>query len=121
VIVWVASAKLPQESVTRYTRVTLPPQLPTNPLSLVRENVNVGLQVSAAVPPAARNAVRFAYGEGTSPVHWTVMFGQVMLGLCVSCTMIVCKPLVVLPHWSVAVQRRWTVRVRPQPLLTTSL
>src|SRR5258708_5014802 len=69
VIVWVTWAKLPQASVARYTRVTLPGQMPTNPLSLVRENVTVGLHVSAAVPPAARNAVRLGYGGGTSLGH----------------------------------------------------
>ena len=31
---------------------------PTSPLSLIRENVSGELQVSVAVPPAARNAAR---------------------------------------------------------------
>src|SRR5438093_10793288 len=56
VIVWVHSAKLPQSSVTRYTRVTLPGQRPTSPPSPSREKVNVGLHASVAVPPAAWNA-----------------------------------------------------------------
>ena len=59
-IVWAHSPKLPHTSVTRYTRVTVPGHLPTSPLSLVRENVSVGLQLSVAVPPAARNAARLA-------------------------------------------------------------
>src|SRR5216117_3945019 len=49
------------------------------------------------------------------------MVGQVTLGLVVSTTVMVCQPLVLLPHWSVAVHRRRTVRVGPQLLLTTSL
>src|SRR6266487_4554191 len=73
VILCVASPKLPQSSVTRYTRVTVPGQRPTSPLSLVREKVSVGLHVSLAVPPAATNAVRLAYAAGTSPAHWTAM------------------------------------------------
>src|SRR5438093_8816156 len=60
VILCVASPKLPHSSVTRYTRVTVPGQRPTSPLSLVREKVSVGLHVSLAVPPAARNADRLA-------------------------------------------------------------
>src|SRR6266540_3556012 len=77
VIFCVASPKLPHSSVTRYTRVTVPGHRPTSPLSLVSENVSVGLQVSLAVPPAARNAARLAYGAGTSSAHWTAMAGQV--------------------------------------------
>src|ERR1041384_2637064 len=121
VILWVTSAKLPQSSVTRYTRVTVPGHLPTSPLSLVWENVSAASQLSAAVPPAARNAARLAYAAGTSSTHWTAIFGQVMLGFWVSTTTMVCSPLVVLPHWSVAVHSRQTVFVRPQLLLTTSL
>src|SRR5436190_18255082 len=117
----VASPKLPHSSVTRYTRVTVPGQRPTSPLSLVRENVSVGLQVSLAVPPAARNAARLPRGAGTSSAHWTEMFGMVMVGFRVSTTVMVCTPLVLLPHGSVAVHRRRTVLVRPQLLLTTSL
>src|SRR6266568_4023553 len=71
VIVWVASVKLPQSSVTRYTRVTFPGHRPLNPLSLVNENANAVEQASVAVPPAARNAARFVYAAGTSPTHWT--------------------------------------------------
>src|SRR5207249_9898892 len=67
VILCVASPKLPHSSVTRYTRVTVPGQRPTSPLSLVREKVSVGLHVSLAVPPAARNADRLAYAAGTLP------------------------------------------------------
>src|SRR5438552_9984231 len=103
VIPWVASPKLPHSSVTRYTRVTVPGQRPTSPLSLVREKVSVELHVSAAVPPAARNAARLAYAAGTSSAHWTATFGQVMVGFCVSTTAMVCSPLVVLLHASVAV------------------
>src|SRR6266704_3307156 len=117
----VASPKLPHSSVTRYTRVTVPGQRPTSPLSLVREKVSVGLHVSLAVPPAARNAARLAYAAGTSSAHWTALAGQVMLGFRVSTTVMVCSRLVLLPHGSVAVHRRRTVRVRPQLLLTTSL
>src|SRR6266540_1215378 len=80
VIFCVASPKLPHSSVTRYTRVTVPGQRPTSPLSLVRENVSVGEHVSVAVPPAARKAVRLAYAGGMSPTHWTEIFGQVMVG-----------------------------------------
>src|SRR5437016_13758170 len=69
VILCVASPKLPQSSVTRYTRVTVPGQRPTSPLSLVIENVSAAEQVSAAVPPAARNAARLAYAGGTSAAH----------------------------------------------------
>src|ERR1041384_1856832 len=69
VILWVASPKLPHSSVTRYTRVTVPGQRPTSPLSLVREKVRVGLHVSLAVPPAARKAARLAYGAGTARAH----------------------------------------------------
>src|SRR5437762_12905511 len=58
VILCVASPKLPQSSVTRYTRVTVPGQRPTNPLSLVWEKVSAAEQLSLAVPPAARNAAR---------------------------------------------------------------
>src|SRR5439155_15461667 len=98
VILWVESEKLPQTSVTRYTRVTVPGQRPTIPLSLIRAKVSVGLHVSVAVPPAARNSARLAYGAGTSSVHWTEMFGEVMLGFRVSTTVTVCTPLVLLPH-----------------------
>src|SRR6266446_1499904 len=121
VIDWVHSAKLPQASVARYTRVTFPGHLPTSPLSLIRENVTAELQLSLAAPPAAWNAARFAYATGMSPTHWTEMLGQVLLGLVVSTTVMVCSPLVELPHWSIAVHRRWTVRVKPQLLLTPSL
>src|SRR6266446_6294416 len=117
----VASPKLPHSSVTRYTRVTVPGQRPTSPLSLVREKVSVGLHVSLAVPPAARNAARLAYAAGTSPAHWTARFGQVIVGFCVSTTAMVCSPLVVLLHGSVAVHRRRIVRVSPQLVVTTSL
>src|SRR5512136_2426074 len=58
VMVWVPSAKLPQVSVTRYTRVSLPGHRPTSPLSLIRENVSGELQLSLALPPAARNSSR---------------------------------------------------------------
>src|SRR6185369_430024 len=71
VILCVASPKLPHSSVTRYTRVTVPGQRPTSPLSLVREKVSVGLHVSLAAPPAAKNAARLACGAGTSSAHWT--------------------------------------------------
>src|SRR6266581_3384561 len=121
VILCVASPKLPHSSVTRYTRVTVPGHRPTSPLSLDRENVSVGLHVSLAVPPAARNAARLAYAAGTSSAHWTATFGQVMVGFRVSTTVMVCTPLVLLPHWSIAVHWRRTVLVRPQLLLTTSL
>src|SRR5437762_14039211 len=84
VILCVASPKLPHSSVTRYTRVTVPGQRPTNPPLLVREKVSVGLHVSLAVPPAARNAARLACGAGTSSAHWTAMFGMVMVGFRVS-------------------------------------
>src|SRR5882724_4915850 len=94
VILCVASPKLPQSSVTRYTRVTVAGQRPTSPLSLVRENVSAVEQASLAVPPAARNVVRLGYAAGTSPVHWTEMVGQVMVGFRVSTTVIVCSPLV---------------------------
>src|SRR4051812_34866010 len=72
-MLWVASVKLPQSSVTRYTRVTVPGQLPTSTPLLITENVNPAEQVSLATPPAARNAARSAYGGGTSSVHWTEM------------------------------------------------
>src|SRR6266516_1825870 len=121
VILCVASPKLPQSSVTRYTRVTVPGQLPTSTLLLVMENVSAGSLLSVAVPPAARNAARLAYAAGTSPAHWTAMFGQVIVGFCVSTTAMICSPLVVLPHRSVAVHRRRIVRVSPQLLVTTSL
>src|SRR5438093_12642861 len=117
----VASPKLPHSSVTRYTRVTVPGQRPTSPLSLVKEKVSVGLHVSIAVPPAARNAARLAYAAGTSFRHWTAKLGQVMVGFRVSTTVMVCTPFVLLPHWSIAVPWRRTVLVRPQLLLTTSL
>jgi hypothetical protein len=71
--------------------------LPTNPLSLVCEKVSVALQLELAEPPAAWKAVRFVYAGGTSPGHWTEMLGQLMLGF-VSTTVMVCTPLVALPH-----------------------
>src|SRR6266516_5248144 len=117
VILCVASPKLPHSSITRYPRVTVPGQRPTSPLSLVREKVSAAEQVSVAVPPAARNAARLAYAAGTSAAHWTAMVGQVMLGFRVSATVMVCSPLVLFPHGSVAVHRRRIVRVRPQLLL----
>src|SRR5690242_1582206 len=80
VMVWVHWAKLPQASVTRYTRVTFPGQLPTSPLSLTRENVGAASQASLATPPAALNEARSAYAGGTSSAHWTAIFGQVMAG-----------------------------------------
>src|SRR5438067_859786 len=120
VIVCVASAKLPQRSVTRYTRVTLPGQWPTNPLSLISAKVTE-LQASVAVPPAARKAARFVKAAGTSPGYWTEIFGQEMLGLVVSTTAMVWSPLVALPQASIAVQVRQTVLVPAQLLLTTSL
>src|SRR5437867_3643833 len=49
------------------------------------------------------------------------MFGQAMLGLVVSTTVMVCTPLVLLPQASTAVQVRQTVLVPAQLLLTTSL
>src|SRR5437870_12451594 len=67
VILCVASPKLPHSSVARYTRVTVPGQRPTSPLSLVREKVSVAPHVSLAVPPAARNAGTLAYGAGPAP------------------------------------------------------
>src|SRR5688572_9354638 len=82
----VVSAKLPQSSVTRYTRVTVPGQLPTNSPALVTENVSAGSLLSVAVPPAARNAAKLACAAGTSPTHWTVMVGLVIVGFCVSTT-----------------------------------
>src|SRR5438094_7401586 len=109
VILCVASPKLPHSSVTRYTRVTVPGQRPTSPLSPVREKVSVGVQVSLAVPPAARKAARLACGAGTSSAHWTAKLGQVMVGFRVSTTVMVCTPLVLLPHWSIAVHWRRTV------------
>src|SRR6185503_6972799 len=121
VILWVTSPKLPHSSVTRYTRVTVPGQRPTSLLSLIREKVRVGLHVSLAVPPAARNAARLACGAGTSSAHWTERFGMVMVGFLVSTTVMVCSALVLLPHGSVAVHCRRTVLVRAQLLLTTSL
>src|SRR6266550_1683761 len=121
VIRWVTSPKLPQSSVTRYTRVTVPGQLPTSTLLLVMENVSAGSLLSVAVPPAARNAARLAYAAGTSPAHWTAMFGAVMFGFCVSTTAMVCSPLVVLLHGSVAVHVRRIVRVSRQLVVTTSL
>src|SRR5688572_15059964 len=120
VILCVDSAKLPQSSVTRYTRVTVPGQLPTSPVALVSENVSAGSLLSIAVPPAARKAARLAYAAGMSSAHWTAMVGLVILGGCVSTTAMVCSPLVVLPHASVAVHKRWIVRVSPQLVLTTS-
>jgi len=45
----------------------------------------------------------------------------VKVGLVVSITLMICKPFVVLPQASVAVQVRQTVLVAAQPLLTTSL
>src|SRR6266699_5916820 len=69
VILWVTSPKLPQSSVTRYTRVTVPGQLPTSTLLLVMENVSAASQASLAVPPAARNADRLVSAGGTSPAH----------------------------------------------------
>src|SRR5688500_3207045 len=97
------SAKLPQSSATRYTRVTAPGQLPTSPPSLMSENVSVGSLLSVAVPPAASKAPRLAWAAGTSAAHWTAIVGLVILGGCVSTTAIVCSPLVVLPQGSVAV------------------
>src|SRR6266568_3017709 len=60
VILCVPSAKLPQSSINRYTRVTVPGHRPTRPLSLTNEKARPAEQASVAVPPAARNSVRFA-------------------------------------------------------------
>src|SRR5690349_16497929 len=66
VILWLTSAKLPQSSVTRYTRVTVPGHLPVRPLSLMNANWRVDEQVSEAVPPAAWNIAKFVYASGMS-------------------------------------------------------
>src|SRR6266404_1141387 len=58
VILCVPSAKLPQSSINRYTRVTVPGHRPTRPLSVTNENARPAEQASVAVPPAARNEVR---------------------------------------------------------------
>src|SRR6266705_1142407 len=47
--------------------------------------------------------------------------GQVMVGLVVSRTVMVCTQAMLLPHWSVAVQVRVSTRVAPQFVLTASL
>src|SRR5262245_15990231 len=111
VIRCVHSVKLPHSSVTRYTRVTVPGHLPTRPPALTRAKVRFAEQASVAVPPAARKAARSAYGAGTSPSHWTETFGQLSVGFVVSTTVMVCNPLVVLPHWSTAVHSRKIVLV----------
>src|SRR5437773_2505219 len=55
-------------------------------------------------------------------VHSTVLLPtQVMTGLVVSTTVMVCTPLVLLPRESVAVQRRVITRVPPQALVIVSL
>src|SRR5512137_1562204 len=54
-------------------------------------------------------------------MHWILIFGQAMAGFVVSRTTIVCRPLVLLPQASVAVQVRQSVLVLPQLLLTMSL
>src|SRR5437016_11608117 len=69
VILCVASPKLPHSSVTRYTRVTVPGQRPIKPPSLVCEKVSPELQLSVAVPPAARNPARLVYAAGASSTH----------------------------------------------------
>jgi len=54
--------------------------------------------------------------------HSRVRFGgQVMTGALVSCTRIVCVQLELLPHESVAVQRRAMVIVPPQPVVVVSV
>src|SRR5260370_38674840 len=54
--------------------------------------------------------------------HCSTMFvGQVMVGGVVSRMVIVCMQLVLLPHWSAAVQVRAITLALPQVLLTLSL
>src|SRR5262245_37957866 len=59
-MVCVQSVKLPQSSVTRYTRVTVPGQRPTNPPALINSKVSDESQLSLADPPAARKADKLA-------------------------------------------------------------
>jgi hypothetical protein len=58
-------------------------------------------QLSEAVPPPARNAVKLANGAGIAAEHWVfVPAGQVIVGLTVSSIVIVCVHCAMLPHES---------------------
>src|SRR5438552_12648069 len=114
VMVWAQVEKLPQSSVAVHVRVMTP--------VFPQPGAKASVWLMATLPQASLPvAVPVALGS-VEAVHSTVVLaGQVIDGLVVSTTVMVCTTLVVLPESSVAVQVRETTLVPPQPLLTTSL
>src|SRR3989441_5947564 len=114
VMVWSQVAKLPQLSVAFQVRVMTP--------VLPQPGAKASVWLMATLPQVSLPvAVPVAMGS-VETVHSTVVLaGQVIDGLVVSTTVMVCTRFVVLPESSVAVQVRETTLVPPQPLLTTSL
>src|SRR5439155_3511897 len=111
---WLQSAELPQASVARQVRVAskVLPQWPVKLVTVLRMVIVTVPQVSLAVGGSKDQAL----------VHSTVLLaGQVMVGLVVSLTVMVCTQLVLLPHKSVAVQVRAMTFVPPQPTVVASL
>src|SRR2546426_1091350 len=114
VMLWRALALLPHWSVAVQVRaITLvPPQLLlTESLKLI---VTEPQPSGAVAGPVALVRVW--------PGHWsTRLVGGVRAGGVVSRTVMVWRPLRLLPHWSVAVQVRAMTLAPPQLLLTTSV
>src|SRR5204863_518587 len=114
VMVCLQVAKLPQSSVAFQVRVMTP--------VLPQPGAKASVWLMATLPQASLPvAVPVALGS-VEAVHSTVVLaGQVIDGLVVSTTVMVCTKLVLLPESSVAVQVREMTLVPPQPLLTMSL
>src|SRR6266699_6261359 len=114
VMVWTALRLLPHWSVAVQVRemtLALPQLLLTESLKLMLTDPQLSWAVATPV-----TLVLVLAGHSSS-----TLLGAVMVGGVVSRTVIVWTQLVLLPHWSVAVQVRAMTLVLPQRLVTASL
>src|SRR5262245_45664575 len=114
VMIWSQVATLPQASVAVQVRVMTP--------VLPQPGAKASVWLIATLPQVSLPvAVPVALGPVGAVHAPDALAGQVIEGLVVSTTVMVCTRLVLLPESSMAVQVRETTFVPPQPLLTTSL
>ena len=95
----------PLLSLIEYTRVIISGQVLPSEVLLTKVKLAVSIpSLSVALPPAAINSAKLAYGVGTSEEHSTVIFaGQLITGPSVSVTVTVKVQVFTLLQPSVAV------------------
>src|SRR5437867_13066038 len=113
-MVWSQVAKLPLSSVAFQVRVMTP--------VLPRPGAKASVWLMATLPQVSLAVADVGEGGVVSPVHSTVVLaGQVIDGLVVSTTVMVCTQVAKLPLSSVAFQVRVMTPVLPQPSAKVSV